>query len=384
MTPPESTSRLQRAHHYLEQGLLDDALAEAYSLVTIAPDNRDGWWFIAQHSPYAGPKREALQRVLAIDPHFHPAHAIAIQMGLLAGPPDDLPTMQATVPPLPEARDPLPEMRDAPLTPPSPGLSPIQDAPVEGHHAEPVAEDVPPSYETPPPAPPELRVRYEAAPATPPPQAYPPEPTPPPVAPPNAVDPIQPFLVVNGGCSSGCFAGGLTLLVMAILLILLVWGGINTALHNINALDQSQSIPADLLPAVAVTGLLAFLQANVTGLPFGLEATLTNAGIPAPTGSEFYGSTLRDLWTSLGYPANTADAIMLEVGRVWPRLTAAPWIPLVIFFFGWLILAFLFVFLRARSRRFLHWVLSTIGLWVLVVVAVGLALLLFTLVYGGA
>ncbi|MFC1960454.1 hypothetical protein ACFLYO_07065 [Chloroflexota bacterium] len=383
MTPPEHPTRLQRAQQLLDQGALDDALALLYSLVAVEPENGTAWWLIAQHSPYARPKQQALQRVLEIAPQYLPAQTMAIQMGMLEAPPApdlselELPTGAFTGQAQPDAPPP-PVSSPPPLSSPPAADYPAPLAAVP----EGVPEEIPvatplPAMPPPAPAPPPAQPAYQP-PASPPPA--PPASQPPP---PRTYEPIQPFLVINGGCSSGCFALVLTFLAMAALLLLLVWGSTNTALHNIAALDQSQSIPTELIPAVALTGILAFMQANVTTLPFNLESNLANFGITVPTNDELYSATLRDLWTSLDYPAYAADAIMAEISRIGPRLTAAPWIPLVIFFFAWLIFAFLFVFLRARSRRFLHWGLSTFGLWLLFFGAVGIALLLFN-IWGGA
>ncbi len=346
------SDRLQQAQALIEQGDTEQALAVLYSVVAVAADHRDAWWLIARAAPHQTQRLEALKRVLQIDPDFAPARQMVARYGQF-----DVPTAQ------------------------SPGLAPQTPAQsVPQSQAYPPAAAQQPPRSGPPPAP-----DYVSHPAqTPPPQ---PEVEPEPEKVKRDVvyverKHLQPFLVVNGGCTSGCFSLVLTLITMAVLAFLLIGDQVSIALRNVGSLEMGERVSAELVPAIALTAVLAYLQTHPIALPFNLSALVAGAGAIMPDSRELAAGALQTLWTSLGFPANTGSEIMTSLGGVGSRLNAANWIPIAIFLGGWVLLAFFFVFLRARSMRFLHWMLSTIGLWAAVALAAGLGMVLFRLFFG--
>ncbi len=419
-------ARIQQARELADAGDRDGALAILYSTVVLEPDQRDAWWLIAQLSPHTLQRQEALQRVLQIDPAFEPAREMAARYSLFnapttpnlqaesgpqagsapatqlsqrpplpseaAPPPDTLPPGSTPYIPPPQAAPPPTPPRQPAVPPPAYTAPPPQAAPPPAYTAPPPQAAPPPAYTAPPqPAPPPA---YTA-----PPPAYSPPPAPAPrVAPAEELPPhrppaprpapverevvyverksMQPLLVINGGCTSGCFSFLLTFFIVNVLGVLLVGNTVSAALQSVKALPAGESLPASMIPAVAMTAVLAFLQSNPITVPLGILGT-------ADTGSIF-GDALQSLWTSMGYPAGTGSAIVAELGGISGQISAASWVLPALFFGGWLLLAFFFVFLRARSYRFLHWMLSTIGLWLALVAGVWIASFLARLLAGGA
>ena len=325
-------ARLQEARDLIAQGERDQALAVLYALVAIAPNHAEAWWLIAGATPHTLPRQEALKRVLEIDPTHEGARAMARRLGHF-----DVPTAPSGA-----AQEPPPEA----APPPAPAYRPLPA----------------PDYGPPPPAPPPQepvrerevvyveRVRRE----------------------------LQPFLVVNGGCTSGCLALLLTLITVIVLGFLLIGDTIGSALRSVGVLDPGQGVPAGLLPTVALTAVLAFLRANAMAIPLDLGSIMSQ-----PDNAAVFENGMRSLWSSGGFPAETGDVVVNQMGTIIPQFSSAGWIVLVVLLGAWVVLAFLFVFLRARSNRLLHWFLSTVGLWLLAGLAVLLGNLIFRLAFAG-
>lgn len=329
-------ARFQRARMLLGQGQRDQALAELYSLVTVAPEHVEAWWLIAQITPHTLQRKEALQHVLRLDPDHPEARQVAARLAQF-----EAPTRQGAPPP----------GVDTPPPPP----------PAQPHYAPPVSAPPEPPRE----APREREVVYVE----------------------RTRGELQPFLVLNGGCTSGCFALFLTILAMTVLAFLLVGGTVTQALRSTGALAPDQSVTIGLAPAIAVTAVLAFLRANPAALPIALGGLLGPLlGVPGgsvPDNAALFTQVLQGMWSSLGFPTSTGEAILNRLGALGPQLNNISWLALAIFLFGWVLLAFFFVFLRARSNRLLHWGLSTVGLWLLTGLACGLGILLYRAVTGG-
>ncbi|NPV67229.1 MAG: hypothetical protein HPY64_08805 [Anaerolineae bacterium] len=390
---------IQQAYRLARDGDREGALAILYGIVAIAPDHRDAWWLITQVTPHTHQRVEALRRVLQIDPAFAPARQLAARYGYL-----DKPTLpsagQAAAPP--SAPPPAPDYRSHPVTPAGDVPAPPA-APAYPEQAYPPYSGTP-AYEVsaPPPAPDYVSHPAESHPAPVPP-LEPGEPIPPPgrtrrrpesdwemePEPEHRPTPrqpvqIQPFLVVNGGCVSGCFSLLLTILAGSVLAVLMIGESVSLALQNVGALPAGQSLPLNLVPAVVLTALLAFLRTGPVLLPIDFSAIvpgLDPANLPNP--AQVFGGALNTLWASLGYPAQTGDVIIARLSTLGAQLDILGWLLPVLWLGGWVILAFLFVFMRARAGRLLHWFLSTVGLWLLAGAAVSMALLLFRLANGG-
>ncbi len=349
MSQDPYAAQLQEARDLIDRGEREQAVALLYGVVATAPNLVEAWWLIARATPHTFQRQEALKTVLQLDPSHEAAQNLARRMGQF-----DVPTVR---------RGDAQEAAPAPVYQQTP---PPQSTPPVG----------------PPPAPdygPPLEAGYAAQPA-------------PPSAPPLVVEremvyvdrervrrDLQPFLVFNGGCSSGCFSLLLTIIVVLVLGFLLVGDTIGGALRSAGVLDPGQAVPVDLVPAVAVTAGLSFLQANATGLPIDLASLFSQ-----PDNAAVLQDALHSLWSSGGYPATTGDIVVAQLAGLGPQLSSAGWVVAVIFLGGWVGLAFLFVFLRARSNRMLHWFLSTVGLWLLAGGAIVLANLLFRLVFAAS
>lgn len=192
---------------------------------------------------------------------------------------------------------------------------------------------------------------------------------------------LQPFLVLNGGCFSGCLATILTAVASLVLAFLFFREAISQGLRLVNALGAGESVPLALAPAVVLTGALAFLQANPASVPFISGAVAALFNVPGDVPAEIYGNALGSFWQNMGYPPTTGGAIIGQLNAAGSQLNTLPLLALAIFLGGWIALAFLFVFLRARSHRLLHWFLSTVGLWILVGAGCGLGSWLFGAVF---
>jgi hypothetical protein len=351
-------AQLQQAYQLIQQGEREQALAILYGVVTGAPLHRDAWWLIAQAATNTRQREQALRRALEIDPTFEPARRLL----------DRLSQMNVPTEPGGTARPPeVPPAGPLPYAPPPP------------------ASDYGRPFE-------QARSPFEAEPTLPPPRPPRRERSPERERPPDRERPpererevvyverghLQPFLVVNGGCSSGCFSLVLTVIVVAVLAFLLLGDSISRGLQDTGGLPPGQSVPVSMVPAIGVTAVLALLRANPALLPINL-GILGATG----TGAEVFANAMRSFWQSQGYNPATGDAILGRVSGVGSQLGTFNWLIPVIFLGGWIVLAFFFVFLRARSQRLLHWGLSTVGLWVLSGLACGLGLLLYRLVGGG-
>ncbi len=393
---------IQQAYRLAREGDREGALAILYGVVAIAPDHRDAWWLITQVTPHTHQRVEALRRVLQIDPNFAPARQLAARYGYLDRPTLSSAGQTAAPPPAPDYSSRPPEEgyppSAAPYTPAAP-----EDVPAPAY-PQAYPPYTTPAYETPapPPAPDYVSHPGGDRPTTVPP-LEPGGPIPPPGRTRRQPEPdwstepepehrpaprpaaqIQPFLVVNGGCVSGCFSLLLTILISSVLAVLVIGESVSLALQSVGALAAGQSIPLNLIPAVVLTAVLAFLRTGPVILPIDLSSVipgLNPAQLPDP--AQVFGGALNTLWASLGYPVQTGDAIIARLSTVGAQLEVLGWLLPALWLGGWVILAFLFVFLRARSGRLLHWFLSTIGLWLLAGAGISVALLLFRLVNGG-
>jgi hypothetical protein len=349
--PDPQGDRLQEARDLLAQGERDQALAVLYSLVTVMPGHRDAWWLIAQHTPQPRQRQEALQTVLTLDPNFAPALVLQARLNAPEQP-GAFPQTEAPGPQPPPVVDAPPVYRD-----PAPYSAP---PPAPDYISHPDRVIAPPAYTPEPepePEPPEPRKRHDD----------------------RLRGSLQPWLVFNGGCSSGCFSGVLTAITLLVLAFLLIGNAVTLALRQVGALDPGQSATFNLAPAIAITAALAFLRANPISLPFNLGNLVGGAA----SSEAVFSDAMQSLWTSMGYPVQTGDVIIQRLSLVRPQVSAAGWVPLIVFLVGWIALAFFFVFLRARSMRVLHWFLSTIGLWLMTALAAGVGVLLFRLINGG-
>lgn len=327
MSQDPYAAQLQEARDLIDQGEREQAVAVLYGVVATAPDHVEAWWLIARATPHTFQRQEALKAVLQLDPTHQAARNLARRMGQF-----DVPTVRGS---------------SAQETPPA-EQTPAQAAP-------PVFQQAPPS--------PRPVVEREVV--------Y--------VERERVRRDLQPYLVVNGGCSSGCFSLVLTIIVVLVLGFLLVGDTIGGALRRAGVLAPGQVVPVGLVPSVALTAGLSFLQANASGLPIDLASLFSQ-----PDNAAVLRNALQSLWSSSGYPPVTGDIVVAELATIGPQLTSAGWVVAVLFLGGWVGLAFLFVFLRARSNRMLHWFLSTVGLWLLVGGAIVLANLLFRLVFAGS
>ena len=352
-------ARLQEARTLLARGERDQALAALYALVAVTPNSIEAWWLIARTTPHTTQKQEALQHVLRLDPNHAEARQMADRLSKF-----NAPTQRRITPP---AAQPAPPQPQAP-PPQSPQPQPYAAPPPQSYPPQPQQAYTAPPPPAPEPEPPAEVVREREI-----------------VYVEHVRSELQPFLVLNGGLTSGCFSLLLTIITMAVLSFMLIGSTIGEALQSVGALGAGEGPPLTLLPAIAVTAVLAFLRANPGALPIdpgGLLGPLF--GVPAgsvPSGSELFESVLRSLWGSLGYPGTTGDMIMNRLSTIGPQISSSGWIALIIFLGGWVLLAFLFVFLRARSNRLLHWFLSTVGLWILTGLACGLGTFLYQIVF---
>jgi hypothetical protein len=141
-----------------------------------------------------------------------------------------------------------------------------------------------------------------------------------------------------------------------------------------------------LIPSVAATAFLTFLRGNP--LPIDLSGAVgwvsgvTGSNLILPDPNSIYDAALRGLWNSQGYPAITGDRILARLGELVPQLSGAGWLVPLVFLGLWVLMAFLLVFLRARSSRLLHWFLSTVGLWLMIGLALFLGSQLYQLISG--
>lgn len=316
MATDPHAAKYREALRLYQAGDREGALAMLYSLVTVQPGHRDAWWLIAQLAPRAEQKRQAARRVLELDPAHEDAQALLVRL------------QQLDAPTAPGAGQP----------PPGPAAPPVQ-----------------PGYPPPPSAPPPVDQRYYLDYSEP----YQPE-----EAPRREREVVyverrrlQPLLVLNGGCASGCFSLLLTVIALAVLAFLIAGDAVNRALQEAGALAAGEGVSLALVAATVVTLLAALAQSVVTGLPVG--------------------GFVEGVWSTFGYPAAAGQEVLQRLGSVGAELGRANGLLLVIFLSFWVLLAFLFVFLRARSQRLLHWFLSTVGLWILAGLGCGLAALLF-------
>lgn len=334
-------AQLHEAAQLIQQGEREQALAILYGVVTGAPLHRDAWYLIAQAATQTRQREQALRRALEIDPTFEPARKMLARLSQMNAPTQVGGTARQEPPATVRTSRPDPALRAAPAS-----------------------RTAPPSYATPEPGP------YRE-----------PESRPEPVREREVVyverAHLQPMLILNGGCASGCFALVLTLLALLVLAFLLTGDAVSHALRDVGSLAAGQSVGVNLVPALAITAVLALLRNNPGLIPIDL-GVLGATG----TGAAVFSNGLRSFWASMGYPATTGDVILGRLGGVGSQIGTLGWLLPVIFLGGWVILAFLFVFLRARGGRFLHWFLSTVGLWILAGLALGLGTLLFRLVGG--
>ena len=345
-TEDPQQAKFQQARSLYQLGDREQALALLYSIVTVAPGHLDAWWVIAQIAPQLQQRQQAAERVLELDPSHQEARALLeriaqlnVSTPALSRPPDSFPT--------------------SPTPPPGqPG-----DAPPATYQ-----QITPPAY-TPPPIP-----------------------TPAPEPPPQREREIvhiererrvlQPFLVVNGGCTSGCFSLMLTVLAVAALTFLLVGDTVQQALREAGALRPNEGATASMIAAMTITLLTTFAQRLLNTLPINLSGLIPAQGALTGGAETPFTGFIHNVWSLFGYPSNVGDTILARLNSLGPQLSESAWIVLAIFLGFWVILAFIFVFLRARSSRLLHWFLSTVGLWVTAALALGIGVLLFRVVSG--
>jgi len=170
---------------------------------------------------------------------------------------------------------------------------------------------------------------------------------------------LEPLLVLNGGLSAGCLSLLLTAGVIGVIAFLAAGETVTRLLRSTGDLTMTESLPVPAVIGIVGTALLLVTQAIVGNAVDVVEL------VPR-------------LWAALGYPGDVGTIVQREVSRVGD----IGWLVLLVFLGGWLALAFLMVFLRARANRTLHWILSTVGLWVLSVAAVALGLALYRAVFG--
>ncbi len=375
-TPDPYTSRVQEAYALARQGDRDGALALLYSVVSAAPDHRDAWWLIAKIALRPDQQEQALRRVLAIDPGFGPAREMAARRSAEAAPTDQPPAAPGGLPPAPDY-----------VSHPDPFAEPADQPP-----ATPRVRPQPAASSGLPPAP-----DYVSHPAAPAPERRPEQPLEPYYPerekPKRAADfdrpasRLQPFLIFNGGCVSGCFATFLTLAIFALVAFFILRDSVGTALRSVGALSSGQAVPANLIPAMMLTAALQLLRTTPIALPFDpsrLIPGLDPSMIPElPDSTQIFNQAMGTLWQSLGYPPQTGDLIVGQMQTVGPQIENLSWIVPLLFFGGWAVLAFVFVFTRARSSRFLHWLLATVGLWLVGGAVYGLALVIYQMFGGG-
>jgi len=329
-------AQLQEAARLIQEDEREQALAILYGVVTGAPLHRDAWYLIAQAATQPRQREQALRRALEIDPTFEPARQMLARLSQMNAPTERGSAARQEPPRFAPSSRAAPSHRAAP---------PAYTAPEPEPYREP----------EPPRAPPEREREVVYVERT----------------------HLQPMLILNGGCASGCFALVLTLAALLVLAFLLTGDAVSRALRDVGSLAADQSVGANLIPALAITAVLALLQNNPGLIPINL-GVLGATG----TGAEVFSNGLRSFWASMGYPATTGDVILGRLGGVGSQIGTLGGLLPLIFLGGWVILAFLFVFLRARGGRFLHWFLSTVGLWILAGLALGLGTLLFRLVGG--
>ena len=375
--PDPYASIVQQAFMQAQQGDREGALAALYSVVSAEPDHRNAWWLIAQIAPRPDQQQQALRRVLEIDPTYGPARDMAARLW----------------PTEPPAYSPPASPASAPNYAPTPRTPPAQAGPPPARdyvsHPEPNAYEPRPPYErqptpegyrqpayTPPPEPalapyyPEREKAKRAA---------------------DFVRPtgrLQPFLIFNGGCASGCLATLLTTLVFAVLAFLILRDAVGVALRTVGALTPGEAVPASLIPAMVSTAVLQLLRTNPIALPINLSGLIPGLDptlIPQmPTSTQIFSDAMGSLWQSMGYPPQTGDLIVGQMSSVGPQIANLSWILPLLFMGGWVVLAFFLVFLRARSVRFIHWLLATVGMWLIGGAAYGLALVIYQIFGGGA
>ncbi|GAB4574856.1 MAG: hypothetical protein Kow0077_23480 [Anaerolineae bacterium] len=347
ITPDPYASDMQEAYRLAQQGDREGALAILYSVVASAPDHRDAWWLIARAALRRDQQVQAVQAVLRLDPGHDRARELAARLGLDPG----------LLPPRPVYSAPAPTGEPVP-----PGSGPPPAPDYVSHPA------TTPYAEPEPPAPRKSRPRPVATPDRP-------------------AGRIQPFLAINGGCASGCLSGLLTLILFAALAFFILSDSVNVALRSVGGLTPGQATPARLIPAIMLTAVLQLLRTNPITIPLdlsGLIPGLDPSMLPQlPSSSEVFSQAMNSLWQSLNYPPYTGDLIIGQMTTVGPQIQNLTWILPLVFFGGWLVLAFLLVFLRARSSRLLNWLISTIGLWIIGGVAYAVALVLYRLFGGG-
>ncbi|MBN1964107.1 MAG: hypothetical protein JW910_05640 [Anaerolineae bacterium] len=351
MSQDPHAEQLQRIRELARRDQRDEALVQLYALVQTAPDLRDAWWLIAQLTPHTPRRQEALDRVLALDPEHKGARTMAERMALLNAPTrrsqggESGPRAGA-----PSSGAPTATGRPAPKT-------------AQVQRPRPADTQIGARPPAPQPLPPQVVVEREV------------------VYRERTRRGLQPFLVFNGGCMSGCFATIVTAVVSLVLAFLLFREAISEGLRLVNALGAGESVPLTLAPAVVITGALAFLQSNPAAIPFVSGAVAALFNVPGSAPAEIYGNALGTFWQNMGYPPTSGSAIIGQLNAAGSQLNTLPLVALGVFLGGWIVLAFLFVFLRARSNRLLHWLLSTVGLWVLVGFACGLGSWLFGVVF---
>lgn len=378
-TPDPYAASVQEAYSLAQQGDREGALALLYSVVSAVPDHRNAWWLIALYAPREDQQRQALRRVLTLDPDFGPAREMAARFGEFEMPGQPYPAPQGQPAPAPADSYAFPP--DSP-PPARDYVSHPDQYPAAAHDRHPARDQ----YAPPEPAP----YAVERRPTEPALEPYYPERTDKPKRAEDYQRPagqVQPFLVLNGGCASGCFSSVLTTLIFAVLAFLILRDSVGAALQSVGRLAPGEGVSASLIPAIMVTGLLQVLRTTPIAIPINLGTLIPGfdpSMLPAlPTSNQIFSEAMSGLWQSMGYPAQTGDLIIGQMSTVGSQVGSLSWILPLLFFGGWIVLAFFLVFARARSIRFLHWLLSTVGLWILGSVAYALALLLYRLLGGG-
>lgn len=170
---------------------------------------------------------------------------------------------------------------------------------------------------------------------------------------------LEPLLILNGGMSAGCLSLLLTAAVIGVIAFLAAGDSVTNVLRSSFIIGQAEGLPVTAVIGIVGTALLLVIQALIGSTVDVVEV------VPR-------------LWAALGYPGSIGANVQREFGQVGD----IGLLVLLIFLGGWLGLAFLMVFLRARANRTLHWILSTVGLWALTVGAVALALAIFRAAFG--
>lgn len=339
-------AKFRQARSLYQLGDREQALALLYSIVTVAPQHLDAWWIIAQIAPQLQQRQQAAERVLALDPSHQEARALLDRIAQI-----NVSTPVLSHPPGSYPASPVP-------TPIQPG-----DVPAGAYEQTPSPTNTPPSIPAPVPEPPPQREREI-------------------VHVERERRALQPFLVLNGGCTSGCFSLALTVLAVAVLTFFLVGDTVQQALREAGVLHPNEGATASMIAAMTITLLTTFVQSLLSALPINLSGLIPAQGaLTGGTETPFTGF-IHNVWSLFGYPSGVGDTLLARLNTLGPQLSESAWIVLAVFLGFWVILAFVFVFLRARSSRLLHWFLSTVGLWMMVALALGLGVLLFRVVSG--